>query len=179
MSTESELQRISTFMDGEAGRFEARAAIGDLLRDPELAERWERWHLIRRGLRREHSDQLARRTAAEVRRAIDADADTDDGLGAQGGGRGGESTFRPLGAALAAGLGLVALALVLRVAGPGGPSPLAGIEQVASSAPRWEQSDPAVRSHLDRLLVNHREASVGLSFGVAAYASVIGYEPAP
>jgi sigma-E factor negative regulatory protein RseA len=162
-------------MDGEAGRFEAAAAVNELVRSPELAGCWERWHLIGRALRREPNALLARDTAARVRVAVArADAVSFDNpvpvhrlrwLAA------------PVGGALAAGIAVLGLAFLLTQ-----PTSQQVPENdgLTAAAERWQQPDPAVRSRLDRLLVNHHEQVAGAGrAGVGTYAAVIGYERLP
>lgn len=179
MSTEQQKLRVSALVDGEVNRFEAAAAVKDLTQSPELAECWERWHLIGRALRDEPNDVAARATAARVR----------DAIGAQYGGtlettpaRSAHRPWRPVMGAVAAGLLVLGLAVVLTgpVETPWQQTP----RMVQASQPRdgerWQQSDPAVRARLDRLLVNHQEQVAGPGrTGVAAYAAVIGYEQRP
>ncbi len=180
MSTEQQRQRVSALVDGEVGRFEAAAAINDLMRSRELADCWERWHLIGRALRGEPNNRAARATAARVRAAIAAQPS-----GERTDGRRPKGLWRPLGSAIAALLLVLGLAVMLTrpwdPAGGGlpylGPMPLARAQPAAE---RWQQSDPAVRARLDRLLVNHQEQVAGLgSPGVATYAAVIGYQRLP
>jgi sigma-E factor negative regulatory protein RseA len=179
MSTDSEQQRVSCLMDGEAGRFEAAAAINDLLRSPELAGCWERWHLIGRALRHEPSDFAVRATAEHVRAALEDPATqplrpSDDAAASS---RRGRRLLTPLGGAVAAGVALLGVALLLS------PSvrQQAITEQAFTAAEvRWQQPDPVVRARLDRLLFNHHEQMAGPGrTGVGAYAAVIGYERLP
>lgn len=176
MSTEQQRQRLSALVDGEAGRFEATAAVNDLMRSPDLAETWERWHLIGRALRGEPSNLAARGIAARVRAA-----DETQGLSKRGQ-RWLPHAWQPVGGAIAAGVAVLGLALLLTRPGaeqPGGIPDLAATP--ARDAPeRWQQPDPAVRAQLDRLLVTHQEQVAGLgSPGMVAYAAVVGYERRP
>lgn len=173
MSTEQQRQRVSALMDGEAGRFEAHAAVNDLTRSPDLAERWERWHLIGRALRGEPCGLAARAISERVR----AQAASADAGARQVRVQSPAWLRRPLVGALAAGVAVLGLAVVLT--GPFQPKEAPAPQFVTAShaAPRWQQPDPAVRARLDRLLVNHQEQSPGIGrSGVAAYAAVIGYE---
>jgi sigma-E factor negative regulatory protein RseA len=181
MSTEQQRQRISSLVDGEAGRFEAAAAINDLVRSPELAACWERWHLIGRALRGEPNDEVARTIAARVRTTIATDR---AGRRTDGRRRQGARLWQPLGGAIAAGLLVLGLAATLsRSPQPSAApdfarNPTRPAAQLVSE--RWQQSDPVVRGRLDRLLVNHQEQAAGLGGpGMAAYAAVIGYERLP
>jgi sigma-E factor negative regulatory protein RseA len=178
MSTEQQRQRLSALVDGEVGRFEAAAAISDVMRSPDLAECWERWHLIGRALRGEPSSLAARGVEARVRAAADTQA-----LGGRGGRpRAPLRAWRPVGGAIAAGLAMLGLALLVKLPTAEQPGRLSELAAASGrEAPeRWQQPDPAVRARLDRLLVTHQEQVAGLgSPGVAAYAAVIGYERQP
>ena len=175
MSTEQQRQRVSALMDGEVGRFEAAAAVNDLMRSPDLTGRWERWHVIGRALRHEPNDIAARETAARVRASI---ADDSRAPAVSSTTRAATWMRRPVVGAVAAGLLVLGLAVVLR-------SPLLPYQDTprlaaADTAERWQQPDPAVRARLDRLLVTHQEQAAGIGHsGVAAYAAVIGYERRP
>jgi sigma-E factor negative regulatory protein RseA len=178
MSTEQQRQRVSALMDGEAGRFEAAAAVNDLMRAPDLADRWERWHLIGRALRHEPNDLAARATALRVRAAIDGQS---AGVG-EGRRRGMRRAWRPIVGAVAAGVAVLGLAVVLTgpLQEPWPPRDELALSPRQPAAERWQQSDPAMRTRLDRLLVNHQEQVSGLGrANVAAYAAVVGYERRP
>jgi sigma-E factor negative regulatory protein RseA len=176
MSTEQQRQRVSALMDGEVGRFEAAAAVNDLMGSPDLAGRWERWHVIGRALRRESNNVAARDTAARVRASIDRDSRV---VGVSSTTRAADWLRRPVVGAVAAGVLALGLAVVLTspLLPYSDPPRLAG---AADTAERWQQPDPAVRARLDRLLVTHQEQAAGFGrSGVAAYAAVIGYERRP
>jgi hypothetical protein len=174
MSTEQQRQRLSCLMDGEANRFEAAAALDELLRSPDLTERWERWHLIGRGLRGERSSSAARAVSGRVRAATSGALDGKPTSARQSGRR---WWYRPIAGAIAAGIIATGLAVLLGAPlreQPSGPP----VTPVMADSGRWQQPDPAVRAQLDRLLVNHQEQVGGTGrTGVAAYAAVIGFEP--
>jgi sigma-E factor negative regulatory protein RseA len=184
MSTEQQRQRVSALMDGEVGRFEAAATVKDLTRSPDLAGCWERWHLIGRALRHERNDLRARATADRVRAAA-ADTQVPSAAiappaAAVSGRRRRVATAAPLLGAVAAGVLVLGLGVVLT--GPVLQDSRApqGLARVPQAVERWQQLDPAVRSRLDRLLVNHQEQVSGIGrSGVGAYAAVIGYERRP
>ncbi|WP_295543687.1 sigma-E factor negative regulatory protein [uncultured Thiohalocapsa sp.] len=175
MSTEQQRQRVSALMDGEVGRFEAAAAVKDLIGSADLSGHWERWHIIARALRHEPNNIAARQTAARVRAALDG---RDPVMRKTMPTRVAHWLRRPVAGAVAAGVLVLGLALVLTRPLPPSASP--GFAEAAGTAERWQQADPAVRARLDRLLVTHQEqaAVIGRS-GVAAYAAVIGYERRP
>ncbi len=175
MSTEQQRQRVSALMDGEAGRFEAAAAVKDLIGSAELSGRWERWHIIARALRHEPNDVAARQIAARVRTALDGRRPA---LRETTPMKAVHWLRRPMVGAVAAGVLVLGLAVALTRPQPPVASP--GFARAAGTAERWQQADPAVRARLDRLLVTHHEqaAVIGRS-GVAAYAAVIGYERRP
>jgi sigma-E factor negative regulatory protein RseA len=181
MSTEQQRQRVSALMDGEVGRFEAAAAVTDLMRSPDLTGRWERWHLIGRALRGEPNDLAARATAERVSAAIAAHERP--GRAAPGaGGLPAPRPWRPIAGAIAAGILALGLAVVLIGPVEQAWQPRGSLADARQqpTAERWQQSDPAVRARLDRLLVNHQEQVAGLGrTGVAAYAAVVGYERRP
>ncbi|MGD9409777.1 sigma-E factor negative regulatory protein [Thiohalocapsa sp.] len=183
MSTQQQRQRVSALMDGEVGRFEAAAAVKDLTRSPDLAGHWERWHLIGRALRHERSDLHARATADRVRAAADAQmpgAAIALPAAAVSSRRRRVATAAPLLGAVAAGVLVLGLGVVLT--GPLLQDSRApqGLARVPQTVERWQQPDPAVRARLDRLLVNHQEQVSGIGrSGVGAYAAVIGYERRP
>jgi sigma-E factor negative regulatory protein RseA len=177
MSTDLEKQRICCLMDGEAGRFEAAAAINDLLGSPELVGSWERWHLIRRALRREPNDLAARNIAVRVRAQLTATSGPTEPAPLPRIPHGSRWLSAPVGGALAAGMALLGLAVVLTRPVPGA---LDGDVQLAATTERWQQQDPAVRNRLDRLLFNHHEQMAGPArSGVGLYVAVIGYERLP
>jgi sigma-E factor negative regulatory protein RseA len=178
MSTEQQKQRVSALVDGEVNRFEAAATVRDLLQSSELAGCWERWHLIGHALREEPTALAARSTAARVRDAIAAEQSAPAPAPRHRLHR----AWRPVMGAVAAGLLVLGLAVILTAPvetpwrqAPGIAQPSRGLDGA-----RWQQSDPAVRARLDRMLVNHQEQVAGPGrTGVAAYAAVIGYEQRP
>jgi sigma-E factor negative regulatory protein RseA len=181
MTTEQQRQRVSALVDGESGRFEAAATVNDLIRSPELADCWERWHLIGRALRGEPNHMAMRQVAERVRAGIQAQPATERASGRR---RAIQSlhAWQPIGGAVAAGLLVLGVALVLTR--PADPQISRRIDLAAEplrqGAERWQQTDPAVRTRLDRLLVTHQEQVAGMGRpGVGAYAAVIGYEPRP
>ncbi len=196
MSTEQQRQRVSALMDGEVGRFEAAAAVNDLVRTPSLAHHWERWHLIGRALRQEPTRLDMRNIAAHVREQIAGQTAREAGeqpTPAFGAAEWLQSSARrwrgalntPVAGAIAASVLVLALAVFFTTPFFSTPAPdqnaiAPGFAAGAGTSDRWQQADPAVRAHLDRLLVNHQEQaiSVGRS-GAAAYVAVIGYERRP
>jgi len=64
------MEKISQLVDGELEAHECRAQIRRLTQDPELAERWETYHLIRDVLRNEAGvgSEVARQVAVDLER---------------------------------------------------------------------------------------------------------------
>jgi len=59
-------EKMSAWMDDELNRFEERALIEDLEKNPELRARWERYHLAREAMRHELEAMAPRGFAEKV-----------------------------------------------------------------------------------------------------------------
>ncbi|WP_198034063.1 sigma-E factor negative regulatory protein [Acidihalobacter ferrooxydans] len=67
-------EHLSALVDGEAGRFEARRMMDELLSDAQLRERWARYHLIGDALRQERPLFADAGFAAGVMARVEAEA---------------------------------------------------------------------------------------------------------
>ena len=65
--------KISAFMDGEAGDFEARRTLKEIAADAELKRKWYRYHLASSAMHEELPNKMVD-LSARIRSAIDAEA---------------------------------------------------------------------------------------------------------
>lgn len=103
--------KISAFMDGEVGDFEARSTLKEIAADAELKRKWQRYHLASAAMHDDLPDKMVD-LSSRIRSAIDIEA-------------------RPRRSLLAGPLGRVAIAAsvaVLTVLGVQYVAPLAGID---------------------------------------------------
>lgn len=70
-------ESLSAAMDDEADEFELRRVLDEMHKDPELRERWERYHMVGRALRGERPE-LGGGLRERVWAALDAPADSDE-----------------------------------------------------------------------------------------------------
>lgn len=68
---QQEHDSISALMDGEVGEFELRRTLAQLEQDPELAQRWRRYHIARAGLRGEVQGGLQQDISSRVMAALE------------------------------------------------------------------------------------------------------------
>ena len=155
-------EKMSAWMDDELNRFEERALIEDLEKNPELRARWERYHLAREAMRHELEAMAPRGFAERVAAALRDTA----------------PVRRPrrlvrLGGTLAIAASVAVIALVgiqfLPGTNPGSePGTLATTAPTAPSrtaSAQWQNRRPEQTRNLNVYLVEHNEFSSSNSVG--------------
>ncbi len=184
---EAQHQQLSALIDGELGDASLPALLDALERDPELAGRWERYHLISAALHGEPvrsdvrgvAEALATRLAAEPTVLAPAAIRRRASIYAAA----------PLaGAALAAAVAFLAIFAVPALFEPttdaAPPTTIAGntlppAPQFLLDYPsqRWHIDEPDLETKLDKLLVNHQEYAPASGMkGLLPYATFVGYD---
>lgn len=189
MKREQQNQQLSALIDGELGAASLPSLMDALERDPELAGRWERYHLISAAL---HGEAVSRELRG-VAPAVAARLAGEPTVLAPGARRRRVVPVQvaPIaGAALAATAAFLAVFAVPTLVDFGDPLDEASVPAVAingSSAPpefalsdsssRWHISQPDIEGKLDRLLVTHQEYAPASGMkGLLPYATFVGYE---
>lgn len=189
MKREQQNQQLSALIDGELGAASLPSLMDALARDPELAARWERYHLISTAL---HGEAISRELRG-VAPAVAARLASEPTILVPAALR--RRTFRvqiaPMaGAALAATAAFLAVFAVPTFVHVGGPANESSVPAVAVAEPpaqpefmlsdsgsRWHISQPDVEDKLDRLLVTHQEYAPASGMkGLLPYATFVGYE---
>ncbi|MEK7733910.1 MAG: sigma-E factor negative regulatory protein [Pseudomonadota bacterium] len=154
-------EKMSAWMDDELNRFEERALIEDLEKNPQLRARWERYHLAREAIRHELETMAPRGFAERVGAGLRALA----------------PVRRPrrlarLGGTLAIAASVAVIALVGIQFLPGqSPDGVPGTVATAPTAPprtasaQWQNRPPEQTRHLNVYLVEHNEFSSSNSVG--------------
>lgn len=178
-------ESLSALMDGEANEFEQAQIGAALAQDSELAETWERYHLIRavfsRGLTSILVSGVAQRVAAQIAQL------PSPGRSAW---RDQLRPFKRWGSQLALAASIAAVAVLgARWMLPHGtapePNPLvAGVEPqveiVRAAVGRWAPVEPEIAHLLNTYLVEHNEISPAASMkGVMPYGRFVGYDNGP
>ena len=201
MSNETQREALSALMDGELPAAEAERLLDAMRDDPELREQWRRHHALSAllsggGAGPDATHELAGRIA----KALDRDP-----VVLKPPRRVATPASRPvIGMAIAAGIVLVAVVVVLGLRGDEAPAP--GEAQVARIAPTptesapqpavtpvavpsppvtvvastrltWNGARPGVEDRLNGYLLNHNEYLAGGVRGMLPYARVVGYDP--
>lgn len=176
-------EQLSALLDGELDDDEMRRVIGHVAADEQLARTWQRYHLIRAGLRREAADAngtLCERIAACLEREPVVLAP-----GSAPARRPGPSAGGARWLALAAGLVVVATTGWWLV-GKQGATPLspAHAPEVVARAPARDvepwRGRPEVAEHFNALLVRHGEFTPASGMnGLAAYAKFVSHDVRP
>lgn len=177
-------EKLSALLDGELDEEETQRVIAQVSADAQLARTWQRYHLIRAGIRREPAEPneaLCARIAASLERepVVLASGNAPARRPAASG-----ATRRWY--ALAAGLAMIA-ATGWWLAERQGVSPLSppvsdpGSGQIAARTPAREavnwQERPEMAERLNALLLRHGEftPAPGMN-GLAAYAKFMSYD---
>lgn len=180
--TEQQRQHLSALIDGEIDGVLLHPTLSALESSPELAQTWERYHLIGQALRREPVNLEYRRIAADVRRRIDQEPVPLAPAARR------HSRVGPFaGAALAAASAFLAVFAVPQFFAPTIERPFQPVSvtaaappvqfQLAQSGQRWNLEEPELKNKLDRFLVNHQAYSTASGIkGFLPYATVVGYE---
>lgn len=181
--TEQQRQHLSALVDGEIDAVLLHPTLSALESNPDLAETWERYHLIGQALRREPVRPEYRQIAPRVRQCI---ANEPVPIARRAVRR--PSRLGPFaGAALAAAAAFLAVFAVPQLFGPdlSRPGPAVTVASVSPPArfeltqagQRWNLEEPELKSKLDRFLVSHQAYSTASGIkGFLPYATVVGYE---
>ncbi|MEY6432236.1 sigma-E factor negative regulatory protein [Thioalkalicoccus limnaeus] len=191
---DDQTQQLSALIDGELGPRSMVSLLDAIESDPDLAARWERYHLISAVLHRERVRDAYRGVAdaVSVRLAQEATVLAPEASRSQRR-RPSMARFAPfVGAGLAASAAFLAVFAVPTFfdfgSGPEGPpgSRVAVSEpaptppfSLVQGGPRWHVSEPELETKLDRFLVTHQEyaPTAGIK-GLLPYATFVGYEAA-
>lgn len=188
MKREQQNQEISALIDGELPPTGLGAVVDALERDPELAARWERYHMISAVLHGEAVRHEVRAVASTVAERLAAEPTV---LAPRVPWRRAAVKVPPVaGAALAAGVAVVAvLAAPMFIDSQGGingpgsmpvavnPPPATPDLMLTEYGSRWHINEPDLESKLDRLLVTHQEYAPASGMkGLLPFATVVGYE---
>ncbi len=178
-------ESLSALMDGEASEFEQAQIGAAIARDAELAESWERYHLIRavlnRGLAPTLASGVAQRVAAQIAQLPAPGAPA------------WRERLRPIkrwSAQLALAASIAAVAIFgARWILPQGLAPeasplISGVEPqaeiVRAGVARWAPVEPETAHLLNTYLVEHNEISPAASMkGVMPYGRFVGYDNGP
>lgn len=167
-------ENLSALIDNELSELERARVLRELRQDPELAERWSRYHIIGLAMRQEPIAAVGD-LPARVARTLGDEA-------APAAGR--TSSFRAMGrlgvAASVVGVVLVG-GLIVKLYDDSGPAG-AGMQPVQQLAVNdegmhWEGADPGTVDALNALLVEHGEftAASGMN-GLTAYTKFVAYD---
>jgi sigma-E factor negative regulatory protein RseA len=181
--TEQQRQHLSALVDGEIDPVLLHPTLSALESNPDLAETWERYHLIGQALRREPITPEYRRIAEAVRARV-----AEEPVPLARPARRTSRTGPFAGAALAAAAAFLAVFAVPQLFDPGldRPAPMLAVSTVtpppaqfelAPVGKRWDLEEPELKSKLDRFLVNHQAYTTATGIkGFLPYATVVGYE---
>jgi len=183
--TDQQREHLSAFVDGEIDEPLLQPTISALEASSDLANTWERYHLIGQAMRGEAVRADYRKVSARVNARIAEEPVT---LKGTFGRRHRASRMGPfVGAALAASAAFFAVFAVPQLFNPGPSSPKPAVAvstpipphqfELARSGQRWNLEEPRLQSKMDRFLVNHQAyaPSSGIK-GFLPYATVVGYE---
>ena len=174
-------EHLSALVDGETERFETRRIVDSLLENPELRERWARYHLIGEAVRQEQPMLADASFSARVMERIQEEAAEQMVPERQG-----RRWVRPvLGLAMAASVAGAMVIGLQSVLGPGGVGSH-GLQQApmeASVTAAAPASDPGYHvanqlesyMQMNSYLLSHVEQSGAQ--GVMPYARMVGYAP--
>lgn len=181
-------EKISALLDEELEQHEWDSALGEIGRDSDLEQTWQRYHLIRAAFRKEsiyHQSDLAQKVANRIADEPEAgEPAMEPAVGRE------QETVVPLkrrqqrwlpALAMAASVAAVAV-LGFSYWQPG--SPTAGTELAANTsfivnerATKWDVESPELENTLNGFLVEHGEftALSGMN-GLITYAKFVSYD---
>lgn len=176
-------ERLSALMDGELSEHEQAQLLADLTRDPELAQTWEHYHVIRAALRKELGPLMLGGLSERVAGQIDSVSVGDAVAPAR-------QPWRPAvrwtsGFALAATVTAIAILSAQwwepDDSGPGrarlAVAPVAPTNVMSAGMTRWDAGEPEVTHLLNTYLVEHNEMMPAADIkGVMAYGRLVGYD---
>lgn len=177
-------EQLSAWVDGEIDATEEALLARRVQQDPQLAQRWQHYHLIGDAIRGQLPDSIDTSLADRVAALIEDEP-------AQPAAAAPESAqpahwSRPfIGAAIAASVAIVAVLAVRQTELPDTEIQVA--EQAMPAAEDYKRIDPAqlannqpqVVDHLNQYLVNHNEfAARNGRLGLSPQVRIVGYEQA-
>ena len=179
---------LSAFVDGEASKFETRLSVKEIVSDPEMRARWERYHLIGDVLRRDAPLIVDKDFCVKVMERIEA-TPVEEMASVEGETRTvrtWHSVSKPIGAlALAASVAVVTVLGLKELTSPNvnvpdaspsvvqktPPPMVAGVQNVQGPL---QSSNPQAKARINSYLVNHTEHAS--TRGIMPHVRLVGYD---